>query len=342
MKIGSFDTARAVLVVAEIGNNHEGNFELAAEMIRQAARCGAGAVKFQTVRAGQLVRRSETARFERLTRFELSERQFAALSELAHESGLLFLSTPLSLQAVDFLVPLLDAYKVASGDNDFFPLIERIARTAKPVIVSTGVSDVSKIDATVRFIRGQWESQSISGELGLLHCVSSYPTLPEQANLRSVPFLAERFGCTVGYSDHTLGTEAAVLAVAARARIIEKHFTLDKQQSDFRDHQLSADPAEMAELVRRIRETESLLGSWGKLVQPCEAASQTAIRRSIAAARDLKAGTVIAAGDLKWIRPGTGLRPGSEDRLIGAMLKRDLREDEPITLADVDQRIDGK
>jgi sialic acid synthase SpsE len=336
MKIGSFDTDRAVLVVAEIGNNHEGNVKLAAEMVRQAARCGAGAVKFQTVRAGQLVRRSETARFDRLARFELSEGQFASLSELAHELGLLFLSTPLSLQAADFLEPLLDAYKVASGDNDFFPLLEKIASTGKPVIVSTGVSDVSQIDATIRFIRGRWETHGVAGELGLLHCVSSYPTPPEQANLRSVPFLAERFGCTVGYSDHTLGTEAAVLAVAAGARIIEKHFTLDKQQSDFRDHQLSADPAELAELVRRIREAESLLGSWGKSIQPSEAASQTAIRRSIVAARDLKSGTAIAAGDLKWIRPGDGLRPGSEGKLIGRRLKRDLCEDEAISLGDVE------
>ena len=257
MKIGSFDTDRAVLIVAEIGNNHEGSFELAADMVRRAAQCGVGAVKFQTVRAGQLVRRSEKARFDRLTQFELSERQFATLSELTRELGLLFISTPLSLDAAAFLGPLVDAYKIASGDNDFFPLIEKVARSGKPVVVSTGVSDVSQIDATVQFLRDQWKEGGTSGELGLLHCVSSYPTPPEQANLRSIPFLAERFGCTVGYSDHTLGTEAAVLAVAAGARILEKHFTLDKHQSDFRDHQLSADPAEMDELVRRIRQAEA-------------------------------------------------------------------------------------
>lgn len=336
MKIGSFDTDRDVLVVAEIGNNHEGHFDRAAEMVRQAARCGVGAVKFQTVRAAQLIRRAETARFERLTHFELSESQFAALSELAHELGLLFLSTPLSLGAAAFLEPMLDAFKIASGDNDFFPLLENVARAAKPVIISTGVSDVSQIDATVRFLRGQWEEIGIQGNLALLHCVSSYPTPPEQANLRSIPFLAERFGCTVGYSDHTLGTETAVLAVAAGARIIEKHFTLDKNQSDFRDHQLAADPAEMAELVRRVRAAESLLGTFGKSIQPCEAASRTAIRRSIVAARDLKAGAVLAMADLKWIRPGDGLRPGSEEQIIGRRLKRDVREDDAFSTGDVE------
>ena len=157
MKIGSFDTDRAVLVVAEIGNNHEGSFELAAQMVREAARCGVRAVKFQTVRAAQLVRRSEADRFARLTRFELSQRQFAELSELAHELGLLFISTPLSLEAAVFLEPMVDAYKVASGDNDFFPLLEKMASTGKPVVVSTGVSDVSQVDAAVRFLREPME-----------------------------------------------------------------------------------------------------------------------------------------------------------------------------------------
>jgi sialic acid synthase SpsE len=335
MKLGSFDTDRAVLVVAEIGNNHEGNFDLACEMVRQAARCGVGAVKFQTVRAGQLVRRSETARFERLTRFEFSERQFAALSDLAHELGLLFVSTPLSLEAVRFLEPLVDAYKLASGDNDFFPLLEHVARTRKPILLSTGVSEDDTLAATVRYLKNQWDAHGVF-EIALLHCVSSYPTPPEQANLLSIKYFERRWACAVGYSDHTLGTEAAVLAVAAGAEIIEKHFTLDKNQSDFRDHQLAADPAEMAELVRRVRAAESLLGTFGKSIQPCEAASRTAIRRSIAAARDLKSGTVIQMGDLKWIRPGDGLRPGSEGKLIGRRLTRDLREDDAISPGDVE------
>ncbi len=336
MKIGSFDTDRAVLIVAEIGNNHEGRFDLAAEMIRRAAECGVRAVKFQTVRAAQLVRRSEADRFARLTRFELSQRQFGELSQLARELGLLFLSTPLSLEAATFLEPMVDSYKVASGDNDFFPLLEKIASTGKPVIVSTGASDVSQVDATVRFLRGQWESRGTSGVLALLHCVSSYPTPPHEANLRSIPYLAEKFGCTIGYSDHTLGTEAVALAVAAGARIIEKHFTLDKHQSDFRDHQLSADPEEMTELVNRVIQVDLRMGTAGKTIQSCEAASQTAIRRSIVAARDLKAGATIAVADLKWIRPGDGLRPGNEAMLLGRRLKRDLRENDAFSPADVE------
>lgn len=336
MKIGDFNTDQKVLVVAEIGNNHEGDFGIAAELVKSAARSGVDAVKFQTVRAAQLVRRSESARFERLQRFELSEREFGELSALARGLGLLFLSTPLSVETAVFLEPMLDAYKIASGDNDFFPLLEEVARTAKPMIVSTGVSNVSQIDATVRFIRGQWAAGQVSGELALLHCVSSYPTPPEQANLRAIPFLAERFSCTVGYSDHTLGIDAAVLAVALGARIIEKHFTLDRQHSDFRDHQLSSDPLEMAELVRRIRAAESMRGAFDKKIEPCEVDARAAIRRSIVAARDLKAGATLTAADLKWIRPGDGLRPGNEGQLIGRALQRDVREDEEVLPADVD------
>lgn len=336
MKIGSFDTDRRVLVVAEIGNNHEGNYQLAAEMVRQAARTGVGAVKFQTMRAAHFVRRADSARFERLKRFELSREQFASLSELAHELGLLFISTPFYLEGAAFLEPLVNAYKIASGDNDFFPLLDRVAHTGKPVLVSTGVSDLAQIAAAVGSLRAQWHAQSRTGELGLLHCVSSYPTPPEQANLRSIPFLAARFDCTIGYSDHTLGIEAAILAVAAGARIVEKHFTFDKHHSDFRDHQLSADPAEMEMLVKRIGEAESLLGTWGKSIQPCEAASQTAIRRSIMAAHDLKGGTTLQAADLKWIRPGDGLRPGNEGQLIGKRVKRDLQEDDAISPGDVE------
>jgi sialic acid synthase SpsE len=338
MRIGPFDTDRSVLIVAEIGNNHEGSAAAAADLVRTAAACGVDAVKFQTFRADQYVRKSDTARYERLKRFELADHQFADLSQLAHERGLLFLSTPFNLAAVATLESLVDAYKVASGDNDFFPLLAQIAATGKPMIVSTGVSDAACVDATVGFIRQTWESRGVRGELALLHCVSSYPAPADQLNLHSIGFLAGRFGCTVGYSDHALGVEAAVTAVAAGARVVEKHFTLDKHTSDFRDHQLSADPMEMAELVKRIRTVESMLGAFEKKIQPCEVDATVAIRRSIVAVRDLPAGATIAAGDLKWIRPGGGLHPGSEGTLIGGILRRDVRGDEALSPDDIERR----
>ncbi len=336
MNIDPFNTNDKVLVVAEIGNNHEGDAGRAAELVRAAAECGVDAVKFQTVRAEQLVSRRETARFERLKSFELTDADFANLARLAHNLGLLFLSTPLHLEAVEMLSPLVDAFKIASGDNDFFPLLTAVARTKKPVVISTGASTLEQVEAAVACVQQEWLSLSHSGELAVLQCVSSYPTPPEQANLLAIPFLAERLGCTVGYSDHTLGIETCVLAVAAGARILEKHFTLDKQFSDFRDHALSSDPHEMRELVRRVRAAEKLLGRREKTIQPCEESMTAAIHRSIVATRNLKRGETLAVSDIKWIRPGNGLRPGHEQRIIGKKLTRDVAADDFLSSTDVE------
>jgi sialic acid synthase SpsE len=165
--------------------------------------------------------------------------------------------------------------------------------------------------------------------------VSAYPTPPEQANLAAIRALAQRFDCTVGYSDHTLGIEAAVLSVALGARLIEKHFTLDPRHSDFRDHQLSADPAMLRQLVDRVRAAEQMLGSGVKIPQPCEAALETAVRRSIVAGTDLPAGHRLGLTDLTWVRPGGGLPPGQEALLVGRRLRRAVHRGDRLDLADV-------
>jgi sialic acid synthase SpsE len=227
-------------------------------------------------------------------------------------------------------------FKVASGDNTFFPLIETIATLSKPIIVSTGLADVRLLDRLRSDIYRVWARANVFPGLAFLHCVASYPVPIDQANLGVIATLRERFkDCTIGYSDHTLGIDAAVLAVAAGARIIEKHFTLDKAYSDFRDHQLSADPQEMRQLVTRVREVTQMLGSGRKVPQPSESALAVAVRRSIAAARDLPAGTVLAAADLTWVRPGTGLPPGEEQRLIGRRIRRAVEQGDLIQEADV-------
>ncbi len=164
-----------------------------------------------------------------------------------------------------------------------------------------------------------WRRTGKRGDLALLHCVVSYPTVAADANVSAIRDLAT-LGCTVGYSDHTIGIEAAILSVALGARLIEKHFTLDKNQSDFHDHKLSADPADLGELVRRVREAEILLGAGRKTVRPCEEAVSAHVRRGIAASRDLAPGTMLGFADLTWVRPRSGLAPGQEDRLVGKRL----------------------
>lgn len=336
MKIGRFDLAEKVLIVAEIGNNHEGNFAAARKLMREAAACGVGAVKFQVYRTRHFVSAADRSRYDRLASFELSYEQFEELQRLAKSLGLLFIATPLDLQSAAFLEGLVDAYKIASGDNNFFPMIDRVCRTGKPIILSSGLTDLEGIKRSKGFIEERWRTFGVRQDVAVLHCVSSYPVPPEQANLRAIPTLIRELECTVGYSDHTLGIEACVIAAALGARVIEKHFTLDKQYSDFRDHQLSADPAEMADLVARVAGTERLFGTGKKIVQAAEAESVRLARRSIVAGADLPAGHQVRFEDLTWIRPAVGLPPGEEARVVGKRLKRALAFGEPILPTDVE------
>ena len=336
MRIGDFETADRVLVIAEIGNNHEGRYDVAVDLVDRAADAGVDAVKFQTFRTEHLLSPADQERWARFKRFELTAEQFGALAEHARRRNLLFISTPLDLVSADVVEPLVDAFKIASGDNTFWPLIDRVASTSKPLLISTGLSGLDEIAETVAFVaEARHRSRSV-GDLALLHCVSSYPVPSEDAELGAIEALRGRFPeCTVGYSDHTIGIAAPPLAVALGARIIEKHFTLDKEFSDFRDHALSADPAEMSELVFRIREAETIVGERVKRVQSSEEGAALATRRSITAATDLNQGRRIEAGDLTWVRPGGGLAPGSERFLIGRRLRRNIRAGETLGTEDV-------
>ena len=333
MRIGDVDTRERVLVLAEIGNNHEGDAAVARDLVRAAADAGAHGVKLQVFETGRFVRRRDDARFRQLSGYQLPRAEFARLADLAHELGLKFVATPFDLGSAEFLEPLVDAYKIASGDNDFWPLIDAVVGTGKPVVASTGMLD---LDGTTTL------ADRLRGDFALLHCVSAYPAAPEDLNLAAIPLIEERFGCTVGYSDHALGIDAAVTAAGVGARILEKHLTLRHDFSDFRDHQLSADPGELHELVERVADVPSpesgdpvMLGRAEKRIQRAEEANLVAARRSIAAIRDLPSGHAIREEDLIWLRPRDGLAPGEEHLLMGRALKRDVPEGESILAADV-------
>ncbi len=332
MKIDHFDLDEQVMIVAEIGNNHEGDFMLAQDLIGLAAEAGAHAVKFQTFRTEDYISRRETDRFARLKSFELSPAQFERLREIATDLGVLFLSTPFDIVSAHQLGPLVAAMKIASGDTTFFPLLEAIAETAKPILLSTGMATLDEIRAAKNTIERVWKERSITQEMAILHCVSSYPVPPEQANLAAIGDLSNEFGCTIGYSDHTMGNEAAAISVALGARIVEKHFTIDKHHSDFRDHHLSADPTELRELVDRIQRISTLMGDGEKIPQPSEVGATKSLRRSIAARCDLSEGTIIEAKDLTWVRPATGLAPGNEHLVLGRRLLEPISAGDPILL----------
>ena len=331
MKIANYDTEKKVFIIAEIGNNHEGSYTLAEEMIGKAAEAGACAVKFQTIVPEKLVSISQKDRIEQLKRFQLTYDEFERLNKVAKHENILFLSTPFDIESVHFLNSIVPAFKIASGDNNFLPLIEVIAQTGKPIIMSAGLIDLLEVRKTIDFILNIWNENAIDQDIAILHCVTSYPTALEEANLSAIKEL-QSLNVTIGYSDHTIGTEAAVLSVALGARIVEKHFTIDKNYSDFRDHQLSADPNEFSQLVERVEIASKLLGQSRKTVQESEKLVMEKIRRSIVARKDLDENTVLTLDDISWVRPGGGLAPGNEEMVLGKRLKVKVAAGELIAL----------
>ncbi len=322
MRIGSLDTNTRVVVVAEVGNNHEGDSALAEELVHLAADAGADAVKLQTFNPDHYASSRDAERLARLRKFTLAHDAVRHLAAVARDVGIVFFSTPFDLGSVSFLEPIVPVFKTASGDITFYPLLDAVAATGKPVILSTGTATLDEVAAAVARVRTAQRAVGTTADLSLLHCVAAYPVPPEQANLRAITALRERFpDCTIGYSDHTMGDDAAVAAIALGARIIEKHFTIAHDHSDFRDHQLSATLDELRQLITRVRTTESMLGSGVKQPQPCEEQGRVAFRRSIAAAQDLPAGTVLAREHLTWVRPASGIPPGYEHEVIGKVLR---------------------
>jgi len=332
MKIGNIDLSKEVMVVAEIGNNHEGNFRYAEKMIKLAAESGVHAVKFQTFKTEYFISINEKKRFSQLKSYELSYTQFEKLKKIAEKCGLIFLSTPFDLDSVLFLNDIVPAFKIASGDNTFFPLIESIAKTGKPIILSSGFADMKQIKKTKEYIENIWNENKIKQDIAVLHCVSEYPVDKQNANLKAINTMKEHLSCNIGYSDHTFGLDAAIIAVALGARIIEKHFTIDKNFSSFRDHSISADPDDMKNMVNKIKQTLLMLGNGEKVAQKNELNSLPLVRRSIAAKNDIPFNRPITKDDIIWVRPlNNALPPGKEHLVIGKISKKPIYRGDPIT-----------
>ncbi len=336
MKIGAHDLDNEVLVIAEIGNNHEGHFSLAEDLVGKAAESGVHAVKFQTYSTEAFIDPEDRSRYQKMKAFELTPEEFAKLSRLARSLGLLFISTPFDLASVAVLDEMTDALKIASGDNTFPQLIREVARTGKPMIMSTGFADLPVVHAAADLIADVWRQSQINPGFVLLHCIASYPTANDAANLKAIKNLIADFPeLTVGYSDHTIGIDAAVAAVALGARVIEKHFTVDNNFSEFRDHQLSANPQTMKTMVERITETSLMLGDGGIELAACERDGKSSFRRSAFAADTLDTEREISESDILWMRPGRGIPPNQAAQIIGRCVKRRIGKLELIRLEDL-------
>jgi len=274
---------------------------------------------------------SQTARVAQLERFRLKPEVFSDMARRVRASGRLFMASVFDCTTLAQMAPELDAVKIASGDIDFDPLLQVAARCGKPIVMSTGMATLDEMVRALDIIRVELPRDvSVRDRVAVLHCVSLYPTALEQANLAAIPALAAKLNATIGYSDHTLGIDAAIVALALGARVIEKHFTLNKNQSSFRDHALSAEPAELAALARVMRGYRAMLGTGDREQMQADVTNRVPIRRSIVAARDLAEGEILQASDLDYVRPGDGLSPSEAAGLVGRRLRVSLAKHQPI------------
>jgi len=324
MKLFNKDLDRDVAIIAEVGVNHEGDVAAASRLMRLAAESGANAVKFQSYTAERLASSDDAERLARVRRFGIDEAAHRQLAAEAAALGITFFSTAVTEDWVPLLAELAPVVKIASGDLTFEPVIRAAAATGKPMILSTGLGTVEEIDQAVDWVRDESGDSSLADRLVLLHCISAYPTPMAEANLLSVPFLAERYDVPVGYSNHVPGIDACLAAVALGAQVIEAHFTDKKTGRTFRDHELSLEPDEMAELVRRAPAFKASRGTWGKSRQPSELPLLDLVRKGLVAAHDLSAGHELARDDLMYARPATGFEAADMDRVLGRRLTQPL------------------
>lgn len=323
-------------IIAEAGVNHNGDLNLAIELVRAAKESGADAVKFQTFKADTLVNKTvgkaeyqqqndpDTAtQYEMLKALELSEDDHYVLSELAEKLDIEFMSTGFDHQTVDFLVSLgLKRIKIPSGEVTNIPYLKHCAKTGLPLILSTGMCDLSEVRTAIETIQPYY-GERLKDKLVLLHCTSNYPAAYADVNLKAMQTLAQEFQLPVGYSDHTLGVLVPTMAIAMGACVIEKHFTLDKSLLG-PDHQASMTPDELKSMVQTIRDAEAALGNGEKKPSENELPIRALVRKSVTLKNSLTKGVSIKEDDLILLRPGTGICPADFSKLIGTKLALDL------------------
>ena len=320
---------KKTFIIAEIGNNHEGSFNVACKLIKEAKKAGVDAVKFQTFETKNYVNKNDIERFERLKKFELTKEEFYKLSLLAKNNNLKFISTPFDINSAIFLNKIVDYFKISSGDNNYYQLIEQVLKFKKNTIISTGLLNFKGTINLYKFIK---KLKFDNSKIAFLHCVSSYPAEDKEANLLSISLLKKNFPFTIGYSDHTLGIHAAIAATVIGAKIIEKHFTLDNNYSKFRDHQLSLNPVNMKHLVDSIRSIEYMMGKEQKIIQPSEKKNLFSMRRSLYLSKDINKNSKIKVKDVSIVRPFVSLEPFDLNKVVGKTANVDLDINMPFFL----------
>lgn len=327
-----------VLVIAEAGVNHNGSLNMALKLVEEAKKAGADVVKFQTGIPEKVMSKyapkaeyqkettgSEGSQIDMAHKIFLDYDDFRKIKEHCKKVGIDFLSTPFETDAIDFLNALgCDYWKIPSGEITNYPYLIKIAQTHKPIILSTGMSDMEEIRDCVNLLK-----ENDSGEITLLQCTTQYPTPYQDVNLRAMNSLKKEFNCKVGYSDHTQGIEVDIAAVALGACVIEKHFTLDKNLPG-PDHRASLEPDELKKMVSSIRHIEKALGTGEKKPADSEIGNIIVARKSLVALKPIKKGEELTENNITTKRPGSGISPMKWNEIIGTRAIRDFDEDELI------------
>lgn len=326
-------------LIAEAGVNHNGKLSMAKKLVDAAVSANVDAVKFQTFKAEGVVTDDvgiasyaeknlgkNLKQRDMIKRYELTYDEFQKLKKYCDQKKILFLSTPHSFDAIDFLEDLVPAYKFGSGDLTNIPALQYAARKGKPMILGTGMATLAEVRDAIRAIRTTGGHQIIA-----LHCTTNYPCPPEEVNLRAMLTMQNTLNCLVGYSDHTIGITVPIMAATLGAVIIEKHFTIDNTLPG-PDHKASLEPEELKQMVSAIRNVETILGGYAKKPTPSEKEIMTLVRKSIVANQDIKKGVILRRNMLDIKRPGTGLSPMQIENLLGRKTKKPITKDELIRL----------
>ena len=330
------------LVIAEAGVNHNGDIEIAKKLIDIAADAGADLVKFQTFSADRLVTQNASkaeyqilatdeieSQHAMLRRLELTEAMHHELINHCANREIGFFSTGFDIESVNFLAGLgQELFKIPSGEITNLPFLQYIGGLRKKVLISTGMSNMHEVAASISALESAGTPKD---KITVLHCTSSYPAEMSDVNLRAMLSIQGEFGVDVGYSDHTLGTEVAIAAVALGAKVIEKHFTLDRNMSG-PDHKASLEPDELIKMVAGIRSIEKALGDGNKVITQNELQNRSVARKSIVASRDIQVGEVFTVDNLTTKRPGTGISPMEWEQVIGTKAKQSYIKDDLIQL----------
>lgn len=317
------------LLIAEIGGNHEGDFEYAKKLARLAIDSGVDYVKFQIYTGDSLVSSLESpVRNKHFKKFELSKKQHIYLAEMIIEAGVKYTSSVWDLDAMDWIDKYISLYKIGSGDLTAYPVLQKTALREKPMILSTGLANIEEVVGAVKYIQNCNSIYEKADMLGVLQCTTMYPIPFEDANLNVMHQLREKTGMTIGYSDHTEGSKALMYAAAMGAEILEFHFTDNRKGKEFRDHKVSLTPVEIKELTKELDDIKKLSGMATKIPVQIELDNGhlDSFRRAVYPSRDIKKGEVFSEENLTVLRPNHGIDARDYSKLMGKVAKEDLKK----------------